>query len=192
MMRKFTDGSDLVKPRLTRFATSFLFLDNLNKQENKIQTMFGFALWILDSKKEQAMGSIHKAMEVAREEIKLNLKQGESKNGLILKIIDDKWDMQLERPLHLAGYFLKPAYLYSIHEIERKGCFKVAINKSSWWANHGQIAPNLQRMAQRILNLSCTSSGYNPIPIKDLDPTSEWLVEASRMLGMSLYSGERA
>ncbi|KAL4200929.1 hypothetical protein AMTRI_Chr02g213590 [Amborella trichopoda] len=275
MMRKFTDhGTDLERGGVTRFAT--LFLESLNRQKDKIQTMFISSDWkeskwskedkgkkvydifclhickplakvlrFVNSGKEPLMGHTYKAMEAAREEIKLNLKQNESKYGPILKIVDDKWDMQLERPQHLARYFLNATYFCSNPEIERRGCFMETINKcnvwlhpdldvpdkvsmeldlycyfrghfetnivvrqrmkihpSSWWANHGQIAPNLQRMAQRILNLTCTSSGYDhncstfemynlrlkerhlerfqiedPIAVKDLDPTSKWLVE---------------
>ncbi|KAL4183308.1 hypothetical protein AMTRI_Chr11g154540 [Amborella trichopoda] len=205
-------------------------------------------LRLVNSETEPAMGHIL-AVEVAREEIMHNLMQDDKRYVPILRIVDGKWDLQLERPLHLAGYFLNHTYFYTDPEIERRDSIKVQFNKcnvrlhpdsdvhdkvsmelrliplfnadtwdkhrnqakdkdismeveASWWTNHGQTAPNLQNMAQQILNLTCTSLGctrnfstfemYNqrlkerhlerlqiedPILVKDLDPTSEWLVE---------------
>ncbi|KAL4201073.1 hypothetical protein AMTRI_Chr02g214290 [Amborella trichopoda] len=252
--RNFTAGIDLVRPGVTRFATSFLSLDSLNKQRDKLRTML-FCLDIfkplvkvlplIDSEREPTMGHVFKAMEMKK------------RYGPILKIVNDKWDLQFERPLHLTGYFLNPAYFYYDPKIEIRNSIMVGFNKcnvrlhldsdiqdkvsikldlyrytmgtlwtdiavthrpkiypSSWWANHGQTAPNLQRMAQLILNLTCTSSGcehnfstfevYNqrlkeqhleqfqiedPILVKDLDPTSEWLVEPN-VGDESVFEGE--
>ncbi|KAL4198884.1 hypothetical protein AMTRI_Chr03g48260 [Amborella trichopoda] len=249
MMRKFTNGTDLVRQGITRFVTSFLSLDSLNKQRDKPRTMFVSEDWkgskwshpsfrplvkvirLVDSEKELEIGHIFKAMEVAREEIKQNLKHDEKRYGPILKIVDDKW----------IWYYLNPAYFYFDLEIDRRDSIMKAFNKCNvrlqpdsdqdkvsmeldlyrysmmtlgtdiavrqrvkiyscnlWWANHCSSAPNLQRMAQRVFNLTCTSSGcklnnlvfvqYNtrlkkrhlerfqiedPTLVKDLDPTSE-------------------
>ncbi|KAL4199596.1 hypothetical protein AMTRI_Chr03g52000 [Amborella trichopoda] len=227
MMRQFTAGTDLVRPGVTRFATSFLSLHSLNELKDKLRTMFVSNKWKGSKWSKEAKGKkpLVKVLRLVHSERKPVM-------GHIFKAME--WDLQLERLLHLARYFLNPAYFYSDPEIERKYYIMIAFNKcngrlhpdvdvqdkvsaeldfycysmgtlgsdiavrqmtkiypSSWWANHGQSAPNLQKMAQLVLNLTCTTSGCecnfstfkmrfqieDPIIVEDLDQTSEWLVE---------------
>ncbi|KAL4186974.1 hypothetical protein AMTRI_Chr09g36860 [Amborella trichopoda] len=232
MMREFTGGTDLVRPGVTRFATSFLSLGSLNKQKDKLRTMFVSDTW---------MGS------------KWSL---EAKGKKVYDIfMSTRFSSGFSFCFHMFGPLgISQSYFFTYPEIERRDSIMVAFNEnvrlhpdsnvqnkvsmeldlyrysmgtlgtdiavrqrtkiypSSWWANHAQAGPNLQKMAQQILNLTCTSSScehkfstfemmrlndlifiqYNqrlkkrhldrfqiedPILVKDLDPTSEWLVE---------------
>ena len=59
-----------------------------------------------------AMGYIYEAMDQAKEQIKAAYKDRVSKYGPIWDIIDRRWNNQLHRPIHAAGYFLNPRYSY--------------------------------------------------------------------------------
>ncbi|KAL4184900.1 hypothetical protein AMTRI_Chr10g227910 [Amborella trichopoda] len=175
---------------------------------------------VYNIQKATSNGHILKAMDVAREEIKHNLKQGEKGFGPILKIVHGKWDLQLERPETptlgrvrdsiMVAFNKCKVRLYTDSDVQDKLSTELDLYSYSMgtigmdFANHGKTAPNMQKMAQWILNLTCTSSDCNcncnfstfemynqklkehhldwfqiedPILVKELDPTSEWLVK---------------
>eukprot|EP00253_Pinus_taeda_P033824 PITA_33824 len=51
-------------------------------------------------------------MDQAKEQIKRAYKDRVAKYGPIWAIIDERWNNQLHRPIHAAGYFLNPQYHY--------------------------------------------------------------------------------
>eukprot|EP00253_Pinus_taeda_P018293 PITA_18293 len=63
-----------------------------------------------------AMGFIYEAMDQAKEQIKAVYKDRVAKYGPIWAIIDERWNNQLHRPIHAAGYFLNPRYHYKAKE----------------------------------------------------------------------------
>eukprot|EP00253_Pinus_taeda_P029418 PITA_29418 len=58
------------------------------------------------------MRFIYEAMDQAMEQIKRAYKDNVAKYGPIWAIIDERWNNQLHRPIHAAGYFLNPQYHY--------------------------------------------------------------------------------
>lgn len=54
------------------------------------------------------MGYIYEAMDRAKEEIAKNFRGVKKRYKKIWKIIDERWDLQLHRPLHAAAYCLNP------------------------------------------------------------------------------------
>nr|GEU77047.1 zf-BED domain-containing protein [Tanacetum cinerariifolium] len=70
-------------------------------------------LRMVDSDLTPAMGFIYQAIKKAKKEIISNYKDVQSRYGPIINIIDERWDNQLNRPLHVAGYFLNPRMQYS-------------------------------------------------------------------------------
>jgi hypothetical protein len=66
-------------------------------------------LRIVDGEK-LAMGYIYEAMDQAKEKIRATYKDRVTKFGPIWDIIDHRWNNQLHRPIHAAGYFLNPRY----------------------------------------------------------------------------------
>ena len=55
-----------------------------------------------------AMGFIYEAMDQAKEAIKEAYEGKRQKYLPMWKIIDERWNRQLHRPLHAAGYYLNP------------------------------------------------------------------------------------
>ena len=152
-MRKHTQGRELVRPAITRFATHFLTLQSLLAQRKNLEQMVSSDEWssskwarrtdgkdckkkILESSfwkkaaevlkiteplvkvlrlvdgERLAMGYIYEAMDQAKEQIRASYKDRVAKYGPIWDIIDRRWNTQLHRPIHAAGYFLNPRYHY--------------------------------------------------------------------------------
>ncbi|XP_052187762.1 uncharacterized protein LOC127798293 [Diospyros lotus] len=65
-------------------------------------------LRLVDGDVKPAMGYIYEAMDRAKEKIAQNFNHQKIKYERIWNIIDTRWDLQLHRPLHAAGYFLNP------------------------------------------------------------------------------------
>eukprot|EP00253_Pinus_taeda_P034661 PITA_34661 len=59
-----------------------------------------------------AMGFIYEAMDQAKVQIKRAYKDKVAKYGPIWAVIDERWNNQLHRPIHAAGYFWNPRYHY--------------------------------------------------------------------------------
>nr|GEX86853.1 zf-BED domain-containing protein [Tanacetum cinerariifolium] len=105
----------------------------------------------------EKIGEEHKA----KEEIKSNYKSVQSRYEPIINIIDAIWDNQLNRPLHVAGYFLNPRMQYSPDfkgdipylKLNLYMCIKKCVD------SFGDDTPELKRFAMRVLSLMCSSSG---------------------------------
>ncbi|XP_019077642.1 uncharacterized protein LOC109123148 [Vitis vinifera] len=64
------------------------------------------------------MGYIYEVMNRAKDTIVRSFNGNEEKYKEIFNIIDKRWEIQLHRPLHAAGYFLNPEIFYDKPEIE--------------------------------------------------------------------------
>ncbi|KAL6559734.1 hypothetical protein OROGR_004851 [Orobanche gracilis] len=76
-------------------------------------------LRLVDGEKKPPMGYIYEAIDRAKEEIGAAFGNNEDRYIEIFNIIDNRWDCQLHRPLHAAGYYLNPAYYYKNGEVEK-------------------------------------------------------------------------
>eukprot|EP00261_Vitis_vinifera_P016252 XP_010645086.1 PREDICTED: uncharacterized protein LOC104877793 [Vitis vinifera] len=155
-----------------------------------------------DGGKKAPMGYSYEAMNRTKDIIVRSFNGNEEKYKEIFNIIDKRWEIQLHRPLHVAGYFLNPEFFHNKPEIEHdaetmsdlykcilrltrdpakqekvvaevslytnaQGLFEnelaVKTRKTrapaEWWAAYGASAPNLQRFAIKVLNLTCSASG---------------------------------
>eukprot|EP00253_Pinus_taeda_P008392 PITA_08392 len=132
-----------------------------------------------------AMGYIYEVMNQAKEQIRATYKDRLAKYGRIWEIIDNRWNNQLHRPIHAAGYFLKPKYHYKnrlgdLHDGEVKAglidCLECMVPTHAdqleihrqltiftmaahWWESFGGQCPQLQRFAIRVLSQTCSASG---------------------------------
>lgn len=70
-------------------------------------------LRLVDSDEKPAMPYIYEQMNFAKNRIKENFNNVKRHYVPILKIIDERWESQLSRPLHAAAYYLNPAIHYS-------------------------------------------------------------------------------
>ena len=69
-------------------------------------------LRLVDGEKRPLMGYIYVAMKKAKEIIVESFNGNEEKYREIMEIIDRRWEVQLHRPFHSAGYFLNPRFYY--------------------------------------------------------------------------------
>lgn len=70
-------------------------------------------LRLVDGERKPAMGYIYAAMDRAKETIEKTFNMREEKYKKVFEIVDRRWEIQLHRPLHAAGYFLNPAIQYT-------------------------------------------------------------------------------
>ncbi|XP_058746114.1 uncharacterized protein LOC131618984 [Vicia villosa] len=66
-------------------------------------------LHIVDSEDKPDMGYLYRAMYKAREEIDKRFRRNKLKVEPYLKILDNRWDAQLRKNPHAAGYWLNPS-----------------------------------------------------------------------------------
>ncbi|KAL4321802.1 hypothetical protein AHAS_Ahas14G0146900 [Arachis hypogaea] len=160
-------------------------------------------LRIVDSEDRAAMGFLYQAMYKAREDMVKRFQKRKRVVEPYLKILDSRWDLQLKRNLHAAGYWLNPAFRFNSAEFDKhketisglldvieryaygdadlitkltseKRIFKNAegdfgrqsairerstVMPDQWWESYGCGAPNLQKLAIRVLSQTCSSSG---------------------------------
>ncbi|KAL4382048.1 hypothetical protein AHAS_Ahas04G0194500 [Arachis hypogaea] len=169
----------------------------------KLTSPLVHVLRIVDSEDRPAMGYLYQAIYKAREEMVRRFQKRKKVVDPYLKILDTRWDAQLKRNLHAAGYWLNPAFRFNAGEFENhketisglldviekyayddpvlnskltseKRIFKNAekdfgrpsairerttVMPDQWWESYGCGAPNLQKLAIRVLSQTCSSSG---------------------------------
>ena len=69
---------------------------------------------LVNSEKRPFMSYIYTAMKNVKVTIVKIFNRSEENCREIMEIIDRRWDVQLHRALHLAGYFLNPRFHYDI------------------------------------------------------------------------------
>ncbi|PKI71397.1 hypothetical protein CRG98_008206 [Punica granatum] len=70
-------------------------------------------LYMVDLDEKLAMGFIYNEMEKAKQKIKANFKDDRKSYDLIWKVIDERWEVQLHKPLHAAAYYLNSQLHFS-------------------------------------------------------------------------------
>ncbi|PKI75765.1 hypothetical protein CRG98_003808 [Punica granatum] len=148
LMRKFTGGREILRPAPTRFATNFIALQSILTQQNALRAMeskakefvkllFVDSFWsecativqiseplirvlrIVDSDERPALGFLLETMYKAREEMLKRFNKRKKKIESYINILDARWDRQLHKNLHAAGYWLNPKYQYDLTEMEK-------------------------------------------------------------------------
>ncbi|XP_010419316.1 PREDICTED: uncharacterized protein LOC104705021 [Camelina sativa] len=138
MMRKFTQNKDIVRPRVTRFASCFLTLQSLMDKQDKLEAMFISTDWKrckwakhpkgveayktvrIDGDKKPTMGYLHGELTQAKVEVRGGLNNVEKNIQPIMNIIDQRIKGRHDNPLHLSAYFLNPYYFYKDSTIPLK------------------------------------------------------------------------
>ncbi|XP_028062825.1 uncharacterized protein LOC114266138 [Camellia sinensis] len=85
----------------------------------KISSPLVRVLRLVDGERKPPMGYIYEAMDRAKEAIAKSFNGNEEKYKEFFEIIDNRWNVQLHRPLHAAGYYLNPEYFYANPNIEK-------------------------------------------------------------------------
>ncbi|CAD6255282.1 unnamed protein product [Miscanthus lutarioriparius] len=139
LMRKFTKKRDIIRPGVTRFASSFLTLQSLYEKKNELRAMSQSEEWetishvkktpkvfeplvkvlrMVDGDVKPSMAFLYGDILKAKKEIMVGLGNIDKAGTLnlynnIIEIIDEKMKGRLDSPLHLVAYFLNPYYSYN-------------------------------------------------------------------------------
>ncbi|XP_074360538.1 uncharacterized protein LOC141700740 [Apium graveolens] len=131
VMREMTNGRDLIRTGATRFATAFLTLDSLKKNRNHCISYFVGrigpcqnaslsllqVLCIADCDERPALAEIATAIDYAKSEVKKKFGGGKMAiRNKVVKIINDRWNIQMGKPLHGASLFLNPGRYFDLLE----------------------------------------------------------------------------
>ncbi|KAG5059997.1 hypothetical protein JHK87_001026 [Glycine soja] len=210
IMKKFTNGRDLIKPSMHRFSMTYLTLSCLHELKASLMNMFSSEEWktskmglwknvtmclkvvapfmmvlrLADLDVKPTMGFIYEEMENAKEKIKCNFNNIKKSYEPVCKIIDERWDHQLHRPLHEAAYYLNPHLHYKpslrhdglqvkegLHMCMRRLVKDVAkwkkinlqldirkvMQLGEWREMFGDGTPKLRRFVIHVLSLTCSS-----------------------------------
>ncbi|KAL9661820.1 hypothetical protein QQ045_026648 [Rhodiola kirilowii] len=76
-------------------------------------------LRIVDSEDKPAMSFLYRAIYKAREEMVYRFRRNNKKVEPYLEILDIRWDFQLRKNLHSAGYWLNPASQFNNDEFDK-------------------------------------------------------------------------
>ncbi|KAH9612281.1 hypothetical protein KSS87_003288 [Heliosperma pusillum] len=111
-------------------------------------------LRMVDSGENPAMSFIYEAVIKAKEQIRANFNNVEKNYKPVWDIANERWEAQMQKPLHVAAYYLNPQFQYSPD-------FKSSpdVKMADWWDSYGDDCPKLKKFAKRILSLTCSSSG---------------------------------
>ncbi|KAH7853503.1 hypothetical protein Vadar_003278 [Vaccinium darrowii] len=180
MMRKFTGGRELIRPRFNKLVGDFLSLRSIVIQEDNLKHMFSDTEWLSSSYSRSPDAQAIKS----------------------LLYLDRFWKSSheaLHSPLHAAAAFLNPSIFYSLNfkvdsrlrngfqevmmKMATEDTDKIEITKEhpfyinakgalgtdfaimgrtlntpgDWWAGYGYEIPTLQRAAIRLLSQPCSS-----------------------------------
>ncbi|XP_011099989.2 uncharacterized protein LOC105178251 [Sesamum indicum] len=76
-------------------------------------------LRLVDGERKPPIGYIYDAMDRAKEAIAASFSNNEEKYEDVFALIDARWNVQLHRPLHAAGYYLNSEFFYANSNIEQ-------------------------------------------------------------------------
>ncbi|KAK9698038.1 hypothetical protein RND81_08G078200 [Saponaria officinalis] len=138
-------------------------------------------LRMVDGDKKPAMRYIYEAMDRAKEAIASSFGSREDEYMEAFKMIDQRWDCQLHRPLHAAGYFLNPSIYFDNRDISN--CEEVM---TGLYECIGRLVPDLdiQDKIGNELGIYQTSGGLFGLPMairqrKTKSPAEWWLAYGS-------------
>ncbi|XP_076888316.1 uncharacterized protein LOC143538710 isoform X2 [Bidens hawaiensis] len=75
-------------------------------------------LRLVKNEKKPAMGYMYKAMDTAKEAIRVAFDKDDDCK-VVLDIIDKRWECQLDNPLYAAGYYFNPEFYCTNPDIEK-------------------------------------------------------------------------
>ncbi|KAL0359783.1 UNVERIFIED_CONTAM: hypothetical protein Sangu_0827700 [Sesamum angustifolium] len=76
-------------------------------------------LHLVDGERKPPMGYIYEAMDRAKKAIAASFSNIEEKYKDVFALIDARWNVQLHKPLHAAGYYLNPEFYYANPNVEQ-------------------------------------------------------------------------
>ncbi|CAA0826199.1 hAT dimerisation domain-containing protein / transposase-related [Striga hermonthica] len=104
-----------------------------------------------------AMGFLYGYLVEAKNEIARRFNNDRSKFEDVFHIIDKRWDMTQDKIIEELRLFQDAEGSFG-KEIAKRQWKNINFDPAKWWLNHGTSAPNLGKLAARVLSLTCSSS----------------------------------
>ncbi|KAL4306301.1 hypothetical protein AHAS_Ahas16G0164600 [Arachis hypogaea] len=204
LMRKFTDGQEILRPAPTRFATNFIALQSILAQKDPLRAMVTskeftssayskeakakkfvdqvldskfwsqctdivkltsplvHVLRIVDSEDRPAMGYLYQAIYKAREEMVRRFQKRKKHKETISGLLDVIEKYAYDDPvLNSKLTSEKRIFKNAEKDFGRPSAIRerTTVMPDQWWESYGCGAPNLQKLAIRVLSQTCSSSG---------------------------------
>ncbi|MQL95296.1 hypothetical protein Taro_027964, partial [Colocasia esculenta] len=83
--------------------------DSYNQLVQIIEPLYE-VLRVVDGDRRPSIGLVYAKLEAARKKIR---EVSPRHAHLVLDVVDDRWDRHMSRDLHMAAYYLHPAYHYA-------------------------------------------------------------------------------
>ncbi|XP_066351342.1 uncharacterized protein [Miscanthus floridulus] len=139
-LRSFTLKREIIRPRVTRFATAYLTLQSMMEKKYCLRKMVVDSKWydlpdvkskkgkdatamvfeplvkvlrLVDGDVKPSMGYVYGELLKAKREIKEAFRNVEKNYKEVMAIVDKKMKGRLDSPTHVAAYMLNPYYSYS-------------------------------------------------------------------------------
>ncbi|CAH1412781.1 unnamed protein product [Lactuca virosa] len=164
MMRSYTNKREIIRPGVTRFASTFLTLQSLAEKKEQLRHMFSSTEW-----EECKFSSTPKGIASYKTVSSVQFWSGVAQ---CLKVFSP-----LVKVLRMVDADWKPSMGFVYGEIKvakeeiitslggNEKAYKPIIDiinkkiKASWWGLFGGTTPHLTKIAMRILSLTSSSSG---------------------------------
>ncbi|XP_057416031.1 uncharacterized protein LOC130710698 [Lotus japonicus] len=122
-LRKRSGWKEIVRPRVTRFATTFITLKSISDHKSDLQALvvnqhFTGNKLSTDGDEKPLMGYVYDDMQRAKNAIKRMFRDKSELYKSYTYIISARWDKHLKRTLHATAYFLNPGFFYDPSFVE--------------------------------------------------------------------------
>ncbi|GJT18252.1 reverse transcriptase domain-containing protein [Tanacetum coccineum] len=189
-MRQFTKKRDIVRPGVTRFASSFLTLHSLAEKKSQLRHMFLSDEW----EKCKFSKTIKGKAAYRMVEVKKDVDVDDAVTELVNTLFPE--DHVMQNKILMVEL---PIYKSRLENFDRLGATKACeVNdenydpananfllyvSSNWWAAYGGSTPHLRVIAMRILSLTTSSSGCerNWSTFEGVHTKKRNILEANRM-----------
>ncbi|GJS66431.1 uncharacterized protein Tco_0680995 [Tanacetum coccineum] len=172
-MRRFINQSNLHRPAVTRFATSFITLAQLHIQQNNLKKMTTLDDWnnikwskevlrMADGDKKLAMGYIYEVMDRLKEVIVMFY--DEEKKETCEKVTTGLYACIRRLTPNIAiQYLISKELDLQQNTIKLFGdpmtIRRMKTKSPDWWISYGSSTLNLQKFVIRVLSLTCSATG---------------------------------
>ncbi|KAL2238042.1 UNVERIFIED_CONTAM: hypothetical protein Sindi_0995900 [Sesamum indicum] len=131
-------------------------------------------LQLVDGERKPPMGYIYEAMDRAKEAIAASFSNNEEKYKDVFALIDARWNVQLHRPLHAAGYYLNLEFFYAHPNIEQDTeLHSKKRNKFEQKRLNDLVFIKYNRTLKRRYD---ARDAIDPIILDEIDESNEWLL----------------
>ncbi|XP_026458910.1 uncharacterized protein LOC113359508 [Papaver somniferum] len=133
---------------------------------------------VVDIELKPTMGVIYEAMRLAREKLQITFREDKGTLDKITAIINERWEDQLDHPLHAAAWYLNPSIFYKIPQEEMGSSSKYAMLKRGLFNAMEKLITDDNEHDKAIKQLRLYSDAYGALgtqaAVKSRDTTTPY------------------